>query len=585
MIHHNLVQGTPEWHAHRAKYFNASDAPAMMGVSPYKTRAELLHELATGIVPEVDPRTQALFDKGHRFEKLARPLAEAIIGEELYPVVGTEGKLGASFDGLPMLEDQAFEHKMLNKALREAMTPGCTGDALPMVYQIQNEQQCMVSGATRVLFMATNWDDDDNLLEERHCWYESNPELAEGIRAGWDQFDLDLCAYVPESVEVKPLGRTRENLPALHVELSGRVTASNLAEYKAHALEVFSSINTELKTDQDFADATETVSWCEDVEKRIVAAKDHALSQTASIDELFRTLDFIAAEARRVRLNLSNKVEKEKVVRRTEVVTNAQQALDEHIKALNVKLGHQWIARRVGPFGDAIKGKKSLATCREAADTALASEKVAANLLSERLAKNWASLSIDNKDWAFLFADFATVGTKDVEDFKAISTLRIQQHETAEAARIKREDEQKVRAAVAAIRFPDPEPVAAAPVAPAVIEAAIAQPAIEPPAPQPLAPALVPSSFPVTTGGYSSTVTTTLITTMVLGEYLGLEVKADLITSLGFTSIKQTKPGTYWRESEVPAIRAALAKHILEHRRATAPATKSTTQQPERTVA
>ena len=29
-----LIQGTPEWNAHRAQHWNASDAPAMMGVSP-----------------------------------------------------------------------------------------------------------------------------------------------------------------------------------------------------------------------------------------------------------------------------------------------------------------------------------------------------------------------------------------------------------------------------------------------------------------------------------------------------------------------------------------------------------------------
>ena len=79
----NLVQGTPEWHAHRAQHLNASDAPAMMGCSPYKTRAQLIREVTTGITPEVDAATQRRFDDGHRFEELARPLAEAIIGEEL----------------------------------------------------------------------------------------------------------------------------------------------------------------------------------------------------------------------------------------------------------------------------------------------------------------------------------------------------------------------------------------------------------------------------------------------------------------------------------------------------------------------
>ena len=48
------IHGSPEWHAHRRKYWNASDAPAMMGVSPYKTREQLLRELATGITAEID---------------------------------------------------------------------------------------------------------------------------------------------------------------------------------------------------------------------------------------------------------------------------------------------------------------------------------------------------------------------------------------------------------------------------------------------------------------------------------------------------------------------------------------------------
>ena len=69
----NLIQGSKEWHLHRANHFNASDAPAMMGVSKYKTRDQLLHEMATGLTQEVDANTQKLFDNGHKFEALARP--------------------------------------------------------------------------------------------------------------------------------------------------------------------------------------------------------------------------------------------------------------------------------------------------------------------------------------------------------------------------------------------------------------------------------------------------------------------------------------------------------------------------------
>ena len=86
MKSHNLIQGTPEWHAYRAEHFNASDAPAMMNCSSYKTRTELLNEFKTGLTQEIDAATQRRFNDGHRFEELARPLAENIMGEDLYQV-------------------------------------------------------------------------------------------------------------------------------------------------------------------------------------------------------------------------------------------------------------------------------------------------------------------------------------------------------------------------------------------------------------------------------------------------------------------------------------------------------------------
>src|SRR5690606_16954799 len=101
-----LQQGSDAWLAHRRTTRNASDAPAMMGASPYVTRAELAKRYATGIVPEVDAATQARFDKGHEVEPELRALAESIIGDDLYPVTGTsdDGYLGASFDGVTLDE-------------------------------------------------------------------------------------------------------------------------------------------------------------------------------------------------------------------------------------------------------------------------------------------------------------------------------------------------------------------------------------------------------------------------------------------------------------------------------------------------
>ena len=53
----DIEQGSKEWHDFRAKHFTASDAPAMLGVSPYKTRIELLKEKKYGITQEIDAAT------------------------------------------------------------------------------------------------------------------------------------------------------------------------------------------------------------------------------------------------------------------------------------------------------------------------------------------------------------------------------------------------------------------------------------------------------------------------------------------------------------------------------------------------
>ncbi|MGE8289840.1 MAG: lambda-exonuclease family protein, partial [Stenotrophomonas sp.] len=216
----NLIQGTPEWHAHRDQHHNASDAPAMMGCSPHKTRAQLVREVATGIAREVDAATQRRFDDGHRFEELARPYAEEIIGEELFPVTGTNGKLSASFDGLTMDGETAFEHKTLNANLSELVWLD-DGSHLPLQYQVQMEQQLAVSDASRVLFMASKWDSNDELVEERHCWYVRNPGLRDKIVAGWAQFEADVVAYEPEAAKAEPVAAPIAGFGALTIRVEG----------------------------------------------------------------------------------------------------------------------------------------------------------------------------------------------------------------------------------------------------------------------------------------------------------------------------------------------------------------------------
>lgn len=476
---HTLIQGSAEWLAYRASVWNASDAPAMMGCSPHKTREQLLQELATGVTEEVTPEQQRRFDDGHRFEALASPLAEKITGEELAPVVGSSDTviggraLSASFDGIDFMETVAFEHKTLGNALRDVMHADVKGFELPLHYRVQMEQQLMVSGATRILFMASKWNGAD-LVEERHCWYYSDAKLREQILAGWAQLAEDLANWQPQAVEVRPVGKTPETLPALHVEVSGQVTASNLAEFKDTALAAIHSVNRNLVTDQDFADAEKAVKWCGDVEDRLAAAKQHALSQTSTIDELFRTMDDISAEAKRVRLDLDKLVKARKEAIRLDIVTENQRALAEHVDGLNKAFPRAWVAMPAAAFGEAIKGKRTLSSIREACSVVLAQAKIVANQAAERFKANRATMVIEGRDWIDLFPDFATVGNKPAEDFDAVLQLRIGKHQEAERAAQEARDRAAAQAQAAiqqaatpAVQTPAPAPAvqAAAPVA------------------------------------------------------------------------------------------------------------------------
>jgi putative phage-type endonuclease len=455
----NLTQGTPEWLAHRAQHFNASDAPAMLGISPHKTRRQLLAECSTGITPEVDAATQKRFNMGHRLEALARPLAEKIIGEPLYPVTGTNGRYSASFDGLTLDGETAFEHKALNADLRGVFD---RGEELPLHYRAQIEHQLLVSGAGGVLFMASAFDDAGNLLEERHCWVASDPELRERIVAGWKQFEADLAGFVPRESAPAPVGVAHETLPALRIQVEGTVIASNLQAFRETALAEIRSVKRELSTDQDFADAELSVKWCREVEDRLEAAKRNALSQTQSIEELFRAIDDVSAEARRVRLDLEKlvKVRKEEV--RTAIVVEAQRALAKHLATLSAEVEPFSVSGVVADFAGAIKGKRSINAMHDAVDAALAEAKVRADAAARVVRANVAFFHDAAAGRGSLFPDAGRLIGMEPEAFREIVSGRIAKHDAEQAERQRKAAEEAARAA-AAVPPPTPAPPAPAP--------------------------------------------------------------------------------------------------------------------------
>lgn len=518
MIELNVTQGSPEWLAARAKCFNASEAPAMMGVSPYKTRSALLSEKATGIVPEVDAATQARFDMGHEVEALARPLVEEIIGEELYPIVATDdtGRFLASSDGATMLCDIGFEHKAFNKDIAFQVDNGI----VPESHRAQLDHQFMVFGFEKIIFVCS-----DGTRENLHyCWYYPQPERIAALRAGWEQFEKDLANYKPEPETVKPVGEKIEGLPALIVQVEGRVVATNMDAFKAAADSFLARLPSasDLKTDQDFADADQAAKDCKDAEEKLQIVKAQAQSQAVSIDEAFRAIDHISEKIRAARLSLEKVVKAEKENRKAEVVSTTQAEYEAYCFSVASRVG---IPAGVFPritFGETVKGLKTIASMKDKLSVALANAKVETNAIADRIENNRKLLGIHGH----LFPDFDRVCTKLEEDFSSLVSARVAQDEQ------RKQQEEATKAAAQA----KPEPVAAPIPEVRQVSNVIAEPAND--------------------NGQ----------TIKLGEIcsrLGFTVTADFLSSLGVNPSGTERAAKLYPASKFPTICRLISDHVL----------------------
>lgn len=586
----DLIQGSAEWHVHRATHFNASDAPAMMGCSPYMTRTELLHRMHTGVTPEVDAATQRRFDDGHRFEALARPLAEKIVGEDLYPVTGTNGRLSASFDGLTLMEDVAFEHKSLNDQLRTCMCDEGNGYDLPKQYQVQMEHQLMVSGAERVLFMASKWD-GDALVEERHCWYASDPALRAQILAGWKQFEADLAVYTPTEVVEKPVAQAVTALPAVSVQVSGEIAVRD--NFPAFEVALRDFIENRLirkpSTDQDFADLDLQIKALKNAEAALDASEAQMLAQVASVDTLKRTKDMLHKLARDNRLMAEKLLAARKEEIKAEIVAEGVGKFREHVAGLNARLGKPYMPTIPADFGGAVKGKRTVDSLREAVGNELTRVKIEASAIADRVDANIRLLRERAKDHAFLFADSQTIVLKAPDDLQTLVSSRIAEHEKQEAARLQAERERiraeeqaraerehaaKVEAERREREQVEADRKKAAEDAEAERQAQGAIAAAATPAPAPIqAPAAAPASITPERFQEVKAITKAYVQavqdekpTLKLGEIsqrLGFTVSAEFLEGLGF-SAQVERSSKLYRESQFSAICEALIQHIYE---------------------
>jgi putative phage-type endonuclease len=568
--HSDILQGTPEWLAYRKSHFNASDAPAMMGCSSYKTRSELLLEKYTGLAPTINAATQRIFDDGHRFEALARPLAEAIIGEELYPVVGSLDNYSASFDGLTMCEDIAFEHKTLSNTLRSEMFDGCTGADLPLMYRVQMEQQCLVSGCEAVLFMASKWD-GETLIEERNCRYEPDLKLRAEIIAGWAQFEIDLALYIPSTVEVKPVATPVTDLPAVLVQVSGSISiVDNLPLFET-ALRDFldNRLIRNPQNDQNFADLELQIKSMKKAETLLEAFEEHMFSQVPTVFQAKRTKDMLHKLLRDHRLTSEKLLVAEKTNLRNKILFAAQKALAAHIEGWNGRLGKPYMPAISANFVEAMKGKRSIASLQDAADTELARAKIDSSAKADMIQRNLLVLHELAAGHGFLFSDAAQIVLKANDDFRSLVENRIAAH-TADEAQKEAAQREQIRAEELAKIERETVAIAAELVAKAArLEAEQAEALV--------VAELVPAPSTVVTFGnllttreqfnktYGVPSKATSLPTLKLGqisERMGFTLTADFLKLLGFEPAASDRASKLYHEADFAHICAALVDHI-----------------------
>ncbi len=432
------LQGTPDWLEVRRHFRTASEAASAAGHGKYQTRESLLNQKATGIYKEVSSFTQNLFARGHEAEGLARVFAEEIIGEDLFPITATEVVDGipllASLDGLVMDGSIAFEHKLWSEELALQVQSG----NLELHYTIQMDQQAIVTGCEKILFMVS----DGTKEKMVWCWYVPTDESKTFVINSWKQFDKDLAEYVPKLEAEKVVAEPVESLPSINYTIdfsNGISVKSDLEGFKAAALELVERSKTILVTDQDFENAKERVKACKKAESNIDSLIDRVLGELGDVNKFKNDLESIQKWISQSRLNQSKQIDNRTAVRKKEILDFGKAAIAKHIADLNKLLVRVTMPAVPVDLDKPLYKKSSFSSMESAMNDTIAQFKIDANLRYEEVAENLALIDRLAADRMELFRDIQLLCVKDKDSIEAIIKNRISEYEAKEKARIEEE--------------------------------------------------------------------------------------------------------------------------------------------------
>jgi hypothetical protein len=165
-------------------------------------------------------------------------------------------------------------------------------------------------------------------------------------------------------------------MPILVIEAKGEIISSNFQAFAESVRLRLAEFNLNLRTDEDFDQATADVKVLKGAEDSLKAAKEKALADAVELNDLFSKLDDLTGELSMARLDLSKQIETRKAALKTEMV---ETALTQLICDPSMRLGFRQ------QICDCFKGLKSFDKMRE-------SVRVTVNVINDRVTRCKAAL-------------------------------------------------------------------------------------------------------------------------------------------------------------------------------------------------
>lgn len=227
------------------------------------------------------------------------------------------------------------------------------------------------------------------------------------------------------------------------LRISSQIIASNIDDVAASVRAEIAKVNTDLKTDDDFATAEQQVKDFKAAEDAFKEALDAALSEAADVKKLMDTTSGIIDLLAKTRLALDKQVKAQKAKVKEEIIGVARDGIQRALAGCDARL--QPAMRKVlhiddldGVLAEATKGKKSLAGLEKATNEVLANWTALIGKTEAYMKARYAQIPADR---LHLFADLDDLLTLDsgFEDAIAARIAAEDERQAAEKARIEAE--------------------------------------------------------------------------------------------------------------------------------------------------